>query len=118
MYGFVSGVFLCGLRATRLTEKNAFGFESSSARFCVDERIHRRIVLAVADAGADHDRVERGGVLRAIDQRPHLGHVTEPHDLLSHHAADLQRVSVHAVVQKQDPGHEGVTVGSKGRTEF
>ncbi len=34
MYGFVSGVFLCGLRATRLTEKNALGFASSSARCC------------------------------------------------------------------------------------
>jgi hypothetical protein len=62
--------------------------------------------------------VERRRVLRTVDQRPHLRRVAEPLDLLAHHATDLQRVPVHAVVQKQDPGHEEVTVGSNGRPGF
>ena len=78
MYGFVSGVFLCGLRATRLTEKNAFGFESSNARFCSMNAYTAGLCLPWRMLAPITIASNVGRVLRAVDQRPDLRRVAEP----------------------------------------
>jgi hypothetical protein len=75
----------------------------------LDESVHGGVVLAVADAGADHDRVEVGRVLRAIEQRADLRGMTRPDQFIAHDAADLERVAVDTVIQEQDSGHATVT---------